>query len=141
MADTTPSDIGLHDVQTKSMSAQVGGHAGVLTSEDGSLLIKPALALEINFYEHVANESAFAPLRPFLPRFYGILKLQGKVADAAATTLEPIEEGEEKDRSSFFDCSQNYTDICVYTVYCARESYRCISQAEYPRHQAWHYPI
>jgi hypothetical protein len=65
---------------TVPLTSQVGGHAGVLTSEDGSLLIKPALPLERHFYQTLLSEPNFAPLLPFVPRFYGTLKLEGKVA-------------------------------------------------------------
>ncbi|KAI0781528.1 SAICAR synthase-like protein [Trametes elegans] len=66
------------------LESQVGGHPGVLTSEDGSLLIKPALPREVAFYQSVAADPAFAPLRPFVPRFYGTLRLEGKVDESAA---------------------------------------------------------
>lgn len=61
------------------LEAQVGGHKGVMTTEDGSLLIKPALPVEVSFYQSVGADPAFAPLRPFIPKFYGILKLEGVV--------------------------------------------------------------
>ena len=64
---------------THPLNSQVGGHPGVLTSEDGSLLIKPALAAEVAFYQSVTADPAFAPLRPFVPKFYGTLRLEGKV--------------------------------------------------------------
>ncbi|KAH9915248.1 SAICAR synthase-like protein [Epithele typhae] len=66
----------------------VGGHPGVLTSEDGSLLIKPALAAEVAFYQSVVADAAFASLRPFLPKFYGTLRLQGKVDENAPPPAE-----------------------------------------------------
>ena len=62
----------------KILASQVGGHAGVSTSEDESLLIKPALPREISFYEHLTSNPAFASLRPYIPKFYGTLRLQGK---------------------------------------------------------------
>ncbi len=66
------------------LASQVGGHAGVLTSEDGSLLIKPAHPVEVHFYESVGSGSGFAPLRPYIPKFYGKLKLEGKVDSGSA---------------------------------------------------------
>ncbi|KAI0739221.1 SAICAR synthase-like protein [Daedaleopsis nitida] len=65
--------------KTVPLDSQVGGHPGVLTSEDGSLLIKPALAPEVAFYQSVTADPAYAPLRPFVPKFYGTLRLEGKV--------------------------------------------------------------
>lgn len=50
-----------------------------MTTEDGSLIIKPALPVEIAFYQSVVSDPAFAPLRPFIPKFYGTLKLEGTV--------------------------------------------------------------
>ncbi|KAK7677069.1 hypothetical protein QCA50_019967 [Cerrena zonata] len=61
------------------LEAQVGGHKGVMTTEDGSLLIKPALPVEVAFYQSVGTDPAFAPLRPFIPKFYGTLTLEGVV--------------------------------------------------------------
>jgi inositol-polyphosphate multikinase len=86
---------------TRALSSQVGGHPGVLTTEDGSLLIKPALPVEVAFYEKVASEELFAPLRPFIPKFMGTLKLEGKAepAEGGGTTLVPLTPvAQEKDR-------------------------------------------
>ncbi|KAF9653872.1 SAICAR synthase-like protein [Thelephora ganbajun] len=63
------------------LAFQVGGHAGVSTSEDGSLLIKPALTREVDFYQHLTSNPVFAPLRPYIPRFYGTLRFEGKLED------------------------------------------------------------
>ncbi|KAI0373134.1 SAICAR synthase-like protein [Pilatotrama ljubarskyi] len=70
------------------LEAQVGGHAGVMTSEDGSLLIKPALPNEVAFYQSVATDPGFAPLRPYVPKFYGTLRLEGKVDESAPAPEE-----------------------------------------------------
>ena len=79
-----------HDIpEFHPLASQVGGHPGVLASEDGSLLIKPALAAEVAFYTFVTVDPGFAPLRPYLPKFYGTLTLQGKVDEDA-----PVAEGE-----------------------------------------------
>lgn len=69
------------------LASQVGGHAGVLTTEDGSLIIKPALPLELQFYQSLTTDTGFAALRPFIPKFLGTLKVEGQVdptADQAA---------------------------------------------------------
>jgi 1D-myo-inositol-tetrakisphosphate 5-kinase/inositol-polyphosphate multikinase len=71
MASSTPSAIPLN--------CQVGGHSGVLTTEDGSLLIKPALPLELQFYQSLLPDDGCALLRPFVPKFYGTLKLEGQL--------------------------------------------------------------
>ncbi|KAG6826746.1 hypothetical protein H0H93_016240 [Arthromyces matolae] len=63
----------------KPLSSQVGGHAGVLATEDGSLVIKPALQQELEFYQAVQHNPELAALRPFLPNFIGTLKLEGQL--------------------------------------------------------------
>ncbi len=65
------------------LESQVGGHPGVLASEDGSLLIKPALEHEVAFYHSLSTDPGFAPLRPFVPKFYGTLRLEGQVDESA----------------------------------------------------------
>jgi 1D-myo-inositol-tetrakisphosphate 5-kinase/inositol-polyphosphate multikinase len=74
---------------TVPLSSQVGGHLGVHTTEDGSLIIKPALPLELRFYESVLLDDGFIPLRPFIPQFYGTLRLEGRV-DTEKTTDDNI---------------------------------------------------
>ena len=69
------------------LSSQVGGHAGVLATEDGSLIIKPALPLELQFYQALEQNSNFQPLRPFIPNFIGTLKLEGEL-DANRSAAE-----------------------------------------------------
>ncbi|KAH8100309.1 SAICAR synthase-like protein [Cristinia sonorae] len=74
------------------LATQVGGHAGVLTSEGGDMIIKPALPVEIDFYQSVGSDPAFAPLRPFIPKFYGTLKLEGTlVPEGKANSTAPVE--------------------------------------------------
>ncbi|KAG6852903.1 hypothetical protein C0991_008272 [Blastosporella zonata] len=63
----------------KPLESQVGGHAGVLTTEDGSLIIKPALPLELQFYEALQRNEGLKELRPFIPNFLGTLKLEGEI--------------------------------------------------------------
>lgn len=86
-----------------ALASQVGGHAGVLTTEDGSLVIKPALPLELKFYQALLADPALAPLHPFTPRFLGTLKLEGQVDESAkdltaGISVTPIEGGD-KDES------------------------------------------
>jgi len=78
---------------TKSLLAsQVGGHPGVSTSEDGSLLFKPALPHEVRFYQHLTSDPAFASLEPYIPKFYGTLRLEGKVEDGNLIQNPPKDE-------------------------------------------------
>ncbi|KAL7282892.1 hypothetical protein ACG7TL_002307 [Trametes sanguinea] len=85
----SPPDAPLHMAHTPDiddtipLASQVGGHPGVRTSEDGSLLIKPALPREVAFYQALMSDPALAELRPYVPRFYGTLRLEGKVDESA----------------------------------------------------------
>ena len=82
---------------TAPLTSQVGGHKGVSMSEDGSLLIKPALAHEVSFYQHLTSDPFFASLRPYIPKFYGTLKLEGKVEGGNLETFrEAPNEGQDK---------------------------------------------
>ena len=86
MADTPPTTI----PRSQPLTTQVGGHAGVQTTDDGSLLIKPAVPIEHIFYQSVTAEPAFAPLRPWIPRFLGTLRLAEQAAPDGA--LVPTED-------------------------------------------------
>lgn len=92
------------NLHTVSLSTQVGGHAGVLTTEDGELLIKPALPHELEFYQKLQAEEALATLRPYTPKFFGTLRLEGELDQT-----KPQEEGiavkpfsDKKDKRSIF---------------------------------------
>ncbi|KIM50975.1 hypothetical protein SCLCIDRAFT_96338, partial [Scleroderma citrinum Foug A] len=77
------------------LAAQVGGHTGVQTTEDGSLLLKPALQREVAFYQLVRDgadpggvvdtstvtTSGLSMLLPWIPRFIGLLSLEGRIED------------------------------------------------------------
>jgi 1D-myo-inositol-tetrakisphosphate 5-kinase/inositol-polyphosphate multikinase len=62
-----------------TLDMQVGGHKGVQQSGDGDLIMKPALPAERDFYQAIAADERLAALRPHVPRFYGTLRLEGKV--------------------------------------------------------------
>ncbi|EDR10794.1 uncharacterized protein LACBIDRAFT_315595 [Laccaria bicolor S238N-H82] len=64
---------------TRTLNSQVGGHAGVLTTEDGSLLIKAALPRELEIYQKLQYDPALEALRPFTADFLGTLELEGEV--------------------------------------------------------------
>lgn len=97
------------DVCGKTQPApQVGGHAGVSTSEDGSLLIKPALVHELEFYERLNSDPALAPLRPHIPKFYGTLRFEGKVEGG---NLETFREAQNKGKD---ECSAAWTATPVF---------------------------
>ncbi|KAG8819824.1 hypothetical protein FRC19_009496 [Serendipita sp. 401] len=56
------------------LASQVGGHAGVRSSADGSQIMKPCLPAERHFYETVisADAPAFRLLAKHVPGFFGI---------------------------------------------------------------------
>ncbi|CCM04564.1 uncharacterized protein FIBRA_06745 [Fibroporia radiculosa] len=65
---------------TTRLACQVGGHPGLMITQDGSLLIKPALPKEVAFYQAIASDPGLSLLRPFVSDFYGILRLEGQLA-------------------------------------------------------------
>ncbi|OJA08942.1 hypothetical protein AZE42_07503 [Rhizopogon vesiculosus] len=105
------------------LADQVGGHAGVQTTEDDSLLLKPALPREIHFYQLITaagDDDPLSKLRKWTPKFLGVLKLEGKLKDPDGNgdgNLEIVPASstialEEKDMSiplcSFCACSHSY---------------------------------
>ena len=85
----------------QAFDSQVGGHPGILTTENGSLLIKPTAEKELEFYQKLQQDSHLEGLRVFTPTFLGTLKLQGKLDETRSTlesiVVEPIA-SEEKDK-------------------------------------------
>ncbi|KIK16409.1 hypothetical protein PISMIDRAFT_267780 [Pisolithus microcarpus 441] len=83
---------------TTPLSSQVGGHAGVQTTEDGSLLLKPALPRELEFYQLIRDgvspeidaatvtASGLKPLLPWIPKFLGVLSLGNHVENLPQMT-------------------------------------------------------
>jgi len=95
-----PTMASTSNIETIELNSQVGGHAGILTNEDGELVIKPALPRELAFYQQIRNDKTFSTLLPYVPSFIGTLRLEGKVDYS-----KPQEEGiavqqfaEKKDR-------------------------------------------
>ncbi|KAG6883503.1 hypothetical protein C0993_005803 [Termitomyces sp. T159_Od127] len=66
---------------------RVIGHAGMRTTLDGALIIKPAYPAERRFYEALVNDPYLAPMRPFIPRFLGTLSEHA--VDAARLNVPP----------------------------------------------------
>lgn len=72
----------------------------MLTTEDGSLLIKPALKQELAFYQRLQSDSseAFAALRKHTAKFLGTLTLEGEAAGSAEDgnlQIKPVGERKE----------------------------------------------
>lgn len=84
----------------QALDSQVGGHPGILTTENGSLLIKPTAEKELEFYQRLQQDSRLEDLRVFTPTFLGTLKLQGKLDETRSTlesiVIEPVAEGKDK---------------------------------------------
>lgn len=63
------------------LASQVGGHAGVLSSADGSLIIKPCLKAERDFYEVLVragpDDVGLTALRALAPAYHGTLIAEG----------------------------------------------------------------
>jgi inositol-polyphosphate multikinase len=73
------------------LTTQVGGHPGIIESEDGSSIGKPALPLEHEFYEAIYGDNPanrdlqdFKRLQPFIPRLMGTLRLVGRLDETQA---------------------------------------------------------
>jgi len=79
------------------LASQVGGHAGVSTSEDGSQLYKPALAHEVDFYQYLNSDPVFASLKPYIPKFYGVLRYEG-MFEEGNLEVDPVAPKEGKDK-------------------------------------------
>jgi len=85
----------------KALASQVGGHAGVMSTEDGSLLIKPATKRELEFYQRLQSSSdvAIATLREYTPKFFGTLTLEGETAgatEAGELQIQPVADRKDK---------------------------------------------
>ena len=86
-------------VASYPLTAQVGGHKGIQTIGEGALLIKPALPLELQFYQHSLADPALAPLRQWVPTYLGMLRLEGQNTIDGLASVEGIPESE-KDKCS-----------------------------------------
>jgi len=60
---------------TPTTASRTIGHAGMRTTGDGSLIIKPAFPTEHRFYEVLNRDPHLARLRPFIPKFLGTLSV------------------------------------------------------------------
>ena len=98
---------------TRTLNSQVGGYAGVLTTEDGSLLIKAALPPEREIYQKLLYDPALEALRPFTVNFLGTLKLKGEVDQSNPITangviaIKPIDEHKDEFLSRNYNASDS----------------------------------
>lgn len=76
---------------THLLATQVGGHPGIIETEDSSSIGKPALPLEHEFYDAIYGDDPklqdlkdFKLLQPFIPKLMGTLKLVGRLDESQA---------------------------------------------------------
>ncbi|KIO24087.1 hypothetical protein M407DRAFT_244581 [Tulasnella calospora MUT 4182] len=83
--------------KTIPFDGQVGGHAGVMTVEDGSMIIKDSLPKERAFYALLGTHEALAPLRDYVPEYMGQIKLTGVTegVEVGHEVLQEIASGKE----------------------------------------------
>ena len=62
-----------------ALASQVSGHAGVQTTANGSLIIKPVRHYELQFFQPLQPDSTPAVLFPFTPKSFGTLRLENTV--------------------------------------------------------------
>ncbi len=99
------------------LTSQVGGHTGIQISDDGALLIKPALPHELQFYQDSLTDPALAPLRQWVPTYLGTLRLEGQNTADGLANVEGIPEGEKDECSAIRShCTQcdNCSEIYSY---------------------------
>jgi len=80
------------------LASQVGGHPGVMSSADGSTIIKPCLPAEKAFYEAMQDApegTAMAALRTLCPEFRGVTG-DGKVNRPLSTIKRRSPSGNER---------------------------------------------
>lgn len=124
------------DIPAIAFDSQVGGHSGIRSSADGSVIIKPALPVEVDFYTTLSSSDALTHLFPFVPRFYGTLKLQGQLDEQGNITSAPqVEEGSKDVRIG----GKFHVDVIIdnsATVDCTSESHVYLFESECSGYQA-----
>ncbi|TFK46404.1 SAICAR synthase-like protein [Heliocybe sulcata] len=91
------------------LSNQVGGHPGVLTVADDSLIIKPTLPGELHFYQDVLPTTEFDKLRDWIPKFVGTLTRSGETNEAGDLVVKPEAPSDEKEWIVLENVSGNFT--------------------------------
>ncbi|KZT24103.1 SAICAR synthase-like protein [Neolentinus lepideus HHB14362 ss-1] len=91
------------------LSNQVGGHPGVLTVADDSLIIKPTLPEEFYFYQNVLTTSEFDKLRNWVPRFVGTLTHSGEANETGEVVLKSDTPSNDKEWIVLENVAANFT--------------------------------
>ncbi|WWD15591.1 hypothetical protein CI109_100013 [Kwoniella shandongensis] len=108
--------------ESTPLADQVAGHAGVLSDSSGSLVIKPALAREIAFYQmlgSVSRQSPLGALRKFTPKFLGTLRLEGQLVEGGGVDTKGKEDVPESvviENLSYSFTHPNILDVKLGTV-------------------------
>jgi hypothetical protein len=128
------------NVPTVLFEDQVGGHGGVLATEDGELLIKPALPRELEFYQKLQTDKKLSTLLPHVPTFLGTLRLEGTVDETAAQgdgiVIKAAAEKKDKHPSVTFS-AHLLTLYPINTIHSFRERLASIFETKYLRYQTW----
>ncbi|TFK46382.1 SAICAR synthase-like protein [Heliocybe sulcata] len=90
------------------LSNQVGGHPGVLTVADDSLIIKPTLPGELHFYQNVLPTTEFDKLRDWIPKFVGTLTRSSETNEAGDLVVKPEAPSDEKEWIVLENVSGNF---------------------------------
>ena len=111
----------VHTPAPEPLSSQVGGHAGVLETEDGSLIIKPALHAELTFYQMLQQYPQLASLRPYTPQFIGTLRLEGQVdnskpAESGGINIAPVDIPEKDELQIPSDKKMGLTELYTQSI-------------------------
>lgn len=120
------------------------------TTEDGSLLLKPALRREIDFYQLIAaasDDDPLSKLRKWIPKFLGVLKLEGKLKDTDENggdgnlEIVPVSAAIAPEEKDMLICSALSTrDVILIlssTVLSSGKSFVWFRETLYPRCEAW----
>ncbi|KAG8954015.1 hypothetical protein FRC04_000999 [Tulasnella sp. 424] len=76
--------------KTIPFDGQVGGHAGVMTVEDGSMIIKDSLPKERAFYALLGTHEDLAPLKDYVPEYMGQMRLTGVTEGVESIVLRNV---------------------------------------------------
>jgi hypothetical protein len=98
------TDDSLTPTGLRPLAFQVGGHKGIQMTEDGALLMKPVLPLELQFYQSIIADPSLARLRQWVPTYLGTLRLEGR---NTAEGLRNIDDIPEYERDEYIDYHQS----------------------------------
>ncbi|WRT68814.1 uncharacterized protein IL334_005794 [Kwoniella shivajii] len=109
--------------ESTPLANQVAGHEGVMSDASGSLVIKPALPREIAFYQMLnsaSREDSIRQLKPFIPKFFGTLRLEGQLSSSGdlqkAEGKEQVPESVVIENLSYAFAHPNILDVKLGTV-------------------------